>query len=649
MKKNNIFTTALYMNMSLAALVAMSSCSNDLNSGTLADNTTKLSLNAAIEADTRVSVSDYTVKWAKNDVIYVNSHDNEFTTSTAGASTTFEGSITIDTPQSLYAVFDAETRGAFSSDGKSYTLPQHVKPAFNFTSAGATNTATLGKYLFLYGVTGEVTSESTSIDVNMKHGMSVQDITFTNIDFSEGNYITSIELISDEPFLDEITYNIATGEYTPGASTITSIPLTVSSSNVSSEAAIATVNALTELTLRMPILPQTIASTATWTITATLADGGEYTYTFPDATKDFTFVAGTCHDLTVDFSKMSYVEPIVELDVITFSADDVEGKDVWYFNNSSLAAGDVDNLNTILAAMDNPEDITVTFTELKTITASVFAATNIVNAEFPNVTTISGASIFASSKIQRLTMPNPTSNLGANAFEYCTDLVAINAPDGEDGIYLDGVIKLNNYSFRGCTSITKASFASAASAVNYVFDGCTNLESISLGSATSTGNYIFQNCTSLKSVYAPKLTTFGSNTFRTCESLETFNATDEHPGINLEGISSTADYTFRDCASITEIYAPDLTYLGAQIFAGLASLQTLEVATNSTITSVTAGASVFLVTGTSSTIYTTPTATVNLTTGANNGTTVNGNVWSVVKDSDAASTFSYTLGSITTK
>ncbi|MFR9555343.1 MAG: leucine-rich repeat protein [Rikenellaceae bacterium] len=639
-------TVGAYVQVSLAALLVASSCSTDMESvNPVSDSTMKLSLNASVDPESRVSVDGTTVKWANNDVIYANSSANRFVASAAGANATFEGELSISESQPLYVVFDAVNSGAnFSADGTTYTISQSLNAAHNVATNTTTNTATLGKYLFLYGVTEEVDSSTTSIDVIMKHGLAVQDFSFTNLDFSDEVYLATVTLTSDEPFLTSVTYDIATGEQTPGTSTIYSIPLSISTSNATGGAYAEGFKALTEMTVRMPILPQTIAETATWTLSATMTNGDEYTYTFPKASSSFEYVAGTCYDIAVDLEKMDLVKPIVEYDVTTFTAADVAGQTVWYFSNATLAAGDVNNLNTILGTV-NAQEITVVFNSLTPIVANLFQYSPIVNLELPSAKTIN-ASAFAESKLQRLSAPVLANNLGANAFDKCVDLVAINAPDGEDGIYIDDVAKILNYVFRGCTSITKVSAASAASLGTYVFNGCNALVSVSADIAASSGAYVFGECAELVSVYAPLLTSFGNNTFRTCPKLTSFNSTNEHPGINLEGITSTADYAFRDCASITNIYAPDLTYLGAQIFAGLESLETLEVATNSDITMVTAGTSVFVASGTT---YTTTTSSVALTTGAKNGTTVNGAEWSVVKNSDSAATFIYTLSSIETK
>ncbi|MFR9585984.1 MAG: hypothetical protein SNG59_06185 [Rikenellaceae bacterium] len=336
-------TVRAYAQASIALLLVAGGCSTDMQSdGPNVGATTELSLNASVDPESRVSVDGTTVKWAKNDVIYVNSSENQFIASAAGANTTFIGELAITDSQPLYVVFDAVNSGAnFSADGTSYTISQSINAAHNVATNTTTNTATLGKYLFLYGVTEEVDSTTTSVDVVMKHGLAVQDFSFTNLDFSDEVYLATVTLTSDEPFLTSVTYDIATGEQTPGTSTVYSIPLSIGTSNATGGAYAETFKALTEMTVRIPILPQTITETATWTLSATMTNGDEYTYTFPEASSSFEFVAGTCYDTAVDFSEMEYVEPIVELDVTTFTADDVAGKDVWYFNNATLAAGDV--------------------------------------------------------------------------------------------------------------------------------------------------------------------------------------------------------------------------------------------------------------------------------------------------------------------
>ena len=91
-----------------------------------------------------------------------------------------------------------------------------------------------------------------------------------------------------------------------------------------------------------------------------------------------------------------------------------------------------------------------------------------------------------------------------------------------DLVIPDGVTKIGNYAFAGCTGLTSITIPNSVTSIGRnVFAGCTGLTSITIpNSVTSIGNNAFSNCTNLLSVTINgNISNMGNNVFSSCSNL----------------------------------------------------------------------------------------------------------------------------------
>lgn len=87
------------------------------------------------------------------------------------------------------------------------------------------------------------------------------------------------------------------------------------------------------------------------------------------------------------------------------------------------------------------------------------------------------------------------------------NIVEDNSPDAItsdtyiQSILINGVPRLEPYTFKGCTAMTAADIIGSTYIDNYAFDGCTELGKVTLGTnLTDTGKRPFKGCTKLKEI-----------------------------------------------------------------------------------------------------------------------------------------------------
>ncbi|MFI3259611.1 MAG: leucine-rich repeat domain-containing protein [Rikenellaceae bacterium] len=159
----------------------------------------------------------------------------------------------------------------------------------------------------------------------------------------------------------------------------------------------------------------------------------------------------------------------------------------------------------------------------------------------------------------------------------------------------------------------------ATSVGDRAFVECSGLWNIDLPSVTSVGEYAFCNCPILYSINLPSATSIGTYAFY-YSGIET---------IDLPEVTSIGDYAFSECYSLTAVDFPSATSLGNKVFSYCTDLETVKLATDSTVVLSSLGFSVF----------STP-ESVDLTVGLANASFVSGATLSV-------GNYSYTFKSIT--
>ena len=198
----------------------------------------------------------------------------------------------------------------------------------------------------------------------------------------------------------------------------------------------------------------------------------------------------------------------------------------------------------------------------------------------PNsITSISGSTFSGCTSLTSVTIGRSVTSIGGSSFKDCISLKSITIPDS--------VTSIDNFAFEGCTGLTsvtisditswcKISFSSLSSnplfyAHNlFINDRIVTDLSIPDG-VTKIGDYTFGGCTSLTNIlFSDCLTSIGSAAFYDCTGLT--NITIPY------GVSSIGKYAFQSCSSLTKVTMPDsVKNIGVSAFQGCASLTNITI------------------------------------------------------------------------
>ena len=245
------------------------------------------------------------------------------------------------------------------------------------------------------------------------------------------------------------------------------------------------------------------------------------------------------------------------------------------------------------------------------------------------VTSISGGAFEGCSNLTSVTIADSVKTIGSMAFEGCSNITNVYISDiatwcgisfndfssnplrYAKNLYLigdgeaklasnivipDGIVKINNFAFYGCTSITDVTIGNDVTSIgNYAFLYCSSLAHITIpesvktigyeafefcssltiitipNSVTSIGNGTFNGCSSLTTITIPNsVTSIGGGAFERCSSLVSINIPDR--------VTSIGSSTFKGCSNLTSITIPDrVTSIGTSAFLGCKSLTSITI------------------------------------------------------------------------
>lgn len=207
--------------------------------------------------------------------------------------------------------------------------------------------------------------------------------------------------------------------------------------------------------------------------------------------------------------------------------------------------------------------------------------------EIPNDITSINRSAFRGSQITNITLSESTETIGDYAFEGCSQLKSI--------YNWDNVKTISSCAFKDCSSLGEISLPSYLMTINQnAFEGCSEMytntdipnsvvsigsgafrdctnfkyvntlgedETLNLGSIKHINTYMFYNCESLTKINInDNITIIDSNAFTNCLNLKSVSISSAS---SLENINENA---FKGCRNLTELYLPNLTYIGTSAF-----------------------------------------------------------------------------------
>ena len=155
--------------------------------------------------------------------------------------------------------------------------------------------------------------------------------------------------------------------------------------------------------------------------------------------------------------------------------------------------------------------------------------------------------------------------IGDNA---CVKQLVTDNFSNTNGAYIDdGIDKIGQYAFSGCSALTSVDFQVATSIGGSAFYSCSKLTSVDFPVATSIGGSAFYSCSKLTSVDFPVATSIGGSAFRNCSSLTS---------VDFPVATSIEQYAFNGCSSLTSVDFPVATSIGSNAFSGCSSLTSVD-------------------------------------------------------------------------
>ena len=212
--------------------------------------------------------------------------------------------------------------------------------------------------------------------------------------------------------------------------------------------------------------------------------------------------------------------------------------------------------------------------------------------EIPNSTTSINRSAFRGSQITNITLSESTETIGDYAFEGCSQLKSI--------YNWDNVKTISPCAFKDCSSLGEISLPSYLTSINQnAFEGCSEMYTNTdiPNTVVSIGSSAFKDCTNFKYVNAlgedealnlGSITYINTSMFYNCESLTKININDNITTIdsnafanclnltsvlisNTSSLKNIYESAFSGCEKLTELYLPDLTYIGNYAFTNCTS------------------------------------------------------------------------------
>ena len=220
--------------------------------------------------------------------------------------------------------------------------------------------------------------------------------------------------------------------------------------------------------------------------------------------------------------------------------------------------------NSILSSIDGLDNlVSIGMNAFLGTNLTTFTANNVTNAILGSFAKCTNLETVSLSKVTTLSS-STVSDVGA--FSECTNLVNVNIPN---------LTNIEYKSFYQCSNLVTLSSTNIATVGKRAFGGCAKLETLNTNNITTIGELAFVNCSKFDSKDFNNVTSIEIGAFYNSGLTEV-----EFKNTNFTTIPSDTnvnqDYgVFRNCTSLTEIDAPNITYIGASAFRNCSSLTTI--------------------------------------------------------------------------
>lgn len=163
----------------------------------------------------------------------------------------------------------------------------------------------------------------------------------------------------------------------------------------------------------------------------------------------------------------------------------------------------------------------------------------------------------------KVVIPNTVTEIGERAFEWCSELSAIEIPNS--------VNKIGDAAFRNCKALKSITIPSNVGTIGVeAFNGCSALTSVTIANGVrNIQSYAFANCSSLTKIVVPdSVRNMGYYVFYSCSALESAKLS--------ENVATIPGYTFANCYSLKSVaFSSSLTSVEGHAFENCKSLTTI--------------------------------------------------------------------------
>jgi hypothetical protein len=181
------------------------------------------------------------------------------------------------------------------------------------------------------------------------------------------------------------------------------------------------------------------------------------------------------------------------------------------------------------------------------------------------VTRIDDMAFTGCTSLTSVVIPEGVTSIGDEAFSHCRSLTSVVIPEG--------VTSIGKQAFWDCSSLTNVVIPEGVTSIgDSTFSNCKSLTSVVIPeSVKSIGAWAFQYCSSLTSVVIPKsVTSIGDGAFRGCINLTSV--------VIPESVTSIGDWAFADCLSLASVVIPEsVKSIGKEAFQYCTSLTSVVI------------------------------------------------------------------------